>query len=303
MTKRLLVPTLLMALITASSPTAGAAPGVPAFQITAPNGLQSILIGSMHVPHARLRQPSPRVLDDARALVIEHTTEDEKPDLTIAPEVEQARRDGKDTRASWAQSITPQQLQAIQARLACNPATAYSPAALERLLRLRSAKIMSMLAYTPCSPPGAQSRDAILEAGAAARQLPVFTLELQAEVERRRRSLDDRIFVTSLRYALATDVQAGSDKLVEALNQGDFERVAAMVAESTGGETESRSYYEVMVRGRNYAWMPPLRAALDAGRAVVLVGAGHLAGPDGLVSLLRRAGYGVQPTILPTEAP
>ena len=54
-----------------------------------------------------------------------------------------------------------------------------------------------------------------------------------------------------------------------------------------------------MIRGRNALWMPRLEQYLQGGDAVVLVGAGHLAGPDGLIALLRRDGYAVQPVLLP----
>jgi uncharacterized protein YbaP (TraB family) len=291
-----------LSFLTAISPLAhGADAGVPAFQVTAPNGEQSILIGSMHVPHPGLRQPSPRVLDNARVLVIEHTTADEKPDFTLAPEVLAALLDGRDVRAPWAEFITKQHLAAIQARLACNPTTAINTDTLEMLLKLRSARMMATLAYVPCSPAGAFSRDAILEKGAATLGLPIRTLESQAEVEQRRRSLGDQAFVASLKAAVATDIEALYAQMVDALNTGDFDLVATIAARGLDSELESRQYHQVMVRDRNQAWMPALRPALDAGRAVVVVGAAHLPGPDGLVTMLRQAGYSVQRTSLQAE--
>jgi uncharacterized protein YbaP (TraB family) len=289
----------LLSLVVASPIATAVDIGVPAYEIDAPNGKHSILIGSMHVPHPRLLQPSPHVLDNARVLVIEHTTADEKLDLALAPEVLAALAEGRDVRAAWADFITESHLAVIRGRLACNPATALTSDTLEALLKLRSARIMSTLAAIPCSPADALSRDAILETAAATRQLPVKTLESQVEVEQRRRTLGERVYAAALKWAVSRDMDAAYEHLVDALNKGDFDAVAAMSASSFASESESREYHRVMVKERNRAWMHGLRAVLDAGSAVIVVGAGHLAGPDGLVSMLRRSGYSVRLTFLP----
>jgi uncharacterized protein YbaP (TraB family) len=289
----------LLSLVVASPIATAVDIGVPAYEIDAPNGKHSILIGSMHVPHPRLLQPSPRVLDNARILVIEHTTADEKLDFALAPEVLAALTEGRDVRAAWAHFITESHLAVIRRRLACNPATAVNSGTLEALLKLRSARIMATLAAIPCSPTGALSRDAILETAAATRQLPVRTLESQAEVEQRRRALGDHVYTAALKGAVSSDVDADYDRLVDALNKGDFDAVAAMSASFFASESESREYHRVMVKERNRVWMHGLREVLDAGNAVIVVGAGHLPGSDGLVAMLRRSGYSVRLTFLP----
>ncbi len=45
--------------------------------------------------------------------------------------------------------------------------------------------------------------------------------------------------------------------------------------------------------------MLPLKRLLDDGDAVIVVGAYHLAGPQGLPTLLKAAGYTVAPTDIP----
>ena len=284
----------------ASTTVSAADIGVPAYRIETPNGEHGILIGSMHVPHPRLLQPSPRVLDNARVLVIEHTTADEKPDFALAPEVLAAFSEGRDTRAAWASFVTKPQLVAIQRRLACNPATAVSLETLETMLKLRSPRMMSMLAYIPCSPPTALSRDAILETAAATRSIPIRSLELQTEVEQRRRALGDGIYLASFKTAVSSDIEATYERLVEAINNGDFDAVAAIATSVIASEAEREEFRRVMVNDRNRAWMPKLRAALDAGGAVVVVGAAHLPGREGLIAMLRQSGYRVQKTMLPT---
>jgi uncharacterized protein YbaP (TraB family) len=293
--------TTLLALVAASPFASAMDTGVPAYEIHAPNGRHSILIGSMHVPHPRLLQPSPHVVDRARILVIEHTTADEKPDFTLAPEVIAALAEGRDARAAWAAFVTDSDLAAIRGRLACNPATAVDLETLQALLKLRSARMMSMFAAIPCSPAGAMSRDTLLETAAAARQLAVRALESQAEVEQRRRALDDRVYAGALEAELSSDMDAAYLRLVEALNKGDFDAVAAMSTALFRSAEESREYQRVMVQERNRAWMDGLRTELDRGDAVIVVGAAHLPGQYGLVTLLRHAGYDVRLTMLPAN--
>lgn len=56
--------------------------------------------------------------------------------------------------------------------------------------------------------------------------------------------------------------------------------------------------YEHLLAGRNRNWMPMLKRLLDGGEPqLIVVGAAHLVGPDGLVALLRARGYKVLPYI------
>lgn len=61
--------------------------------------------------------------------------------------------------------------------------------------------------------------------------------------------------------------------------------------------------YERLLAGRNRAWLPRLAPRLDGARAqLVVVGAAHLYGPDGLVTLLQQKGYRVQPLPGPADS-
>lgn len=68
---------------------------------------------------------------------------------------------------------------------------------------------------------------------------------------------------------------------------------------ATGAEMKAEfpALYDRMNRDRNRAWIPELRALLDGGGeddALVVVGAMHLLGEDGVVEGLRKAGYRVE---------
>jgi uncharacterized protein YbaP (TraB family) len=77
--------------------------------------------------------------------------------------------------------------------------------------------------------------------------------------------------------------------------EGDAEALHAL-----SGAEMKRDYpalYERMNVARNRAWLPKIRALLDAGGdddALVVVGAMHLLGEDGVVQMLRDAGYTVE---------
>lgn len=56
--------------------------------------------------------------------------------------------------------------------------------------------------------------------------------------------------------------------------------------------------YERLLTERNRAWMPQLKRLLDSGAPqLVVVGAAHLVGPDGVVAMLRARGYKVRPYV------
>lgn len=52
---------------------------------------------------------------------------------------------------------------------------------------------------------------------------------------------------------------------------------------------------EALITARNRRWIPVMEEAMEAGPTLFAVGAGHLPGTDGVLELLRRAGYTVTP--------
>lgn len=75
---------------------------------------------------------------------------------------------------------------------------------------------------------------------------------------------------------------------------GDFDALHANLIEPSR-EQDPRSH-RLLFTERNAAWMVSLEMfAVSDERELVLVGAGHLGGPDGLLEALRAAGYQVRP--------
>jgi hypothetical protein len=85
----------------------------------------------------------------------------------------------------------------------------------------------------------------------------------------------------------ATQVNA----VVDAWRQGDTAALERLLGESF---TEFPELYRLLTTDRNHRWLPTLLGLLQKDQDyLVVVGALHLVGKDGVVELLRRAGYEV----------
>jgi uncharacterized protein YbaP (TraB family) len=83
------------------------------------------------------------------------------------------------------------------------------------------------------------------------------------------------------------------DRLVAAWSRGDLKALDAQALRPM--RRGSPALYRRMIVARNTRWIETLRARLaGAGETVVVVGAGHLIGPDGLPARLRALGYTVE---------
>lgn len=100
--------------------------------------------------------------------------------------------------------------------------------------------------------------------------------------------------IASLRETL-TELETDPDtylKLLRAWMDGD---TAGLERETDSLREASPELYRRLVTDRNAAWAQTLDARLKGhGRSVVVVGAGHLVGADGLPARLRALGYSVQ---------
>ncbi|MEL7541393.1 MAG: TraB/GumN family protein [Pseudomonadota bacterium] len=84
------------------------------------------------------------------------------------------------------------------------------------------------------------------------------------------------------------------DLLVDEWADGDIEGIAKLVANPDGYGFTDAAYQSLLVK-RNEAWVPQIEAMLDEpGSVFIAVGAGHLAGPDSVVTMLRDKGYQIE---------
>lgn len=285
--------------------------GVPAFKITAPNGETSLLLGSMHIPYAGLRQPSTSILQGAKHLVIEHTNTNElplpTPNLanTLEPEVfSNLINTGKLSRANWAKALTNSQVGYLKNNVKCSLSITTDAEAsdyLDILLGLKSPRQISDIAMYPCSKFQQKSRDDIFLQAAIDYGVPIVGLETLAAIENQRNAIPDSIYEKILYETLTERTSQNLSKVVDAFNQGDFLQVKTISLDGYQLPSDRALFEKIMVTDRNHLWMPELCRYLDIGQAVVVVGAAHLPDSEGIISLLKKVGYAVEPVNLPTD--
>ena len=122
---------------------------------------------------------------------------------------------------------------------------------------------------------------------------PVRTVETAMEqigmLESLGPALQDALVVEALRGASSEVNQARS--LFTAWKAGDGPSLEKILVDGTKASPE---IYKVLFVERNRRWIPKIEACLDGARCMIVVGAGHLVGADGLISLLRARGYTVE---------
>jgi uncharacterized protein YbaP (TraB family) len=86
--------------------------------------------------------------------------------------------------------------------------------------------------------------------------------------------------------------KANMAKLVSAWRTGDVPGVEQLVLSELKQEPQ---LYQRLLVDRNKTWLPKIEALFPRrGHALVIVGAAHLVGPDGVVAMLKAKGYTVQ---------
>lgn len=88
--------------------------------------------------------------------------------------------------------------------------------------------------------------------------------------------------------------QVQSAALADAYLAQDLDKLLAVMTDATmGGDSEEEM--EVLIYSRNRSWAEKLKVIMPERACLVCVGAGHLPGEQGLLQLLRNAGYTVEP--------
>lgn len=84
------------------------------------------------------------------------------------------------------------------------------------------------------------------------------------------------------------------DFLVEEWADGDVEGLGILAATPDGAGLSNEAY-EAVFKNRNEKWVPKIEAMLDEpGTIFIAAGAGHFAGPDSVITMLRDKGYTVE---------
>ncbi|MBN2773535.1 MAG: TraB/GumN family protein [Prolixibacteraceae bacterium] len=83
-------------------------------------------------------------------------------------------------------------------------------------------------------------------------------------------------------------------EIVDLYKQKDIEKLGKMLNES---EWEFVGYEGLLIFNRNQNWIPIIENAVSEKPTFIAVGAGHLPGENGLISLLRNKGFTVTPVL------
>ncbi len=91
------------------------------------------------------------------------------------------------------------------------------------------------------------------------------------------------------------DEEAGEgqfDRMVELYKTENIHDMANMMQDEDSGMDSNME--EMLLLKRNRSWIPLMATAMQEKTVFFAVGAGHLGGPEGVVALLRKAGYTVK---------
>lgn len=98
-----------------------------------------------------------------------------------------------------------------------------------------------------------------------------------------------------LKYVKEGDSKAQADKqfeeMVESYKSQDIEKLG----ESINADEGLGGYGDLLLFNRNRNWVRKLKTIMPEKAVVIAVGAGHLAGENGVIKLLRKEGYTVKP--------
>lgn len=102
---------------------------------------------------------------------------------------------------------------------------------------------------------------------------------------------EDELIIKTL--AEVETIPAVLNKMKAAWRSGDTEALNKLGAEEM--KREYPEIYKTLLFNRNHAWLPKIERMLnDKDIELILVGALHLSGEDGLISLLKEKGYQIQ---------
>ena len=83
-----------------------------------------------------------------------------------------------------------------------------------------------------------------------------------------------------------------TEELVEVYKKQDLNKIEELTTKSESGLEQ---YLDLLIYGRNRRWMQALQIALRTKPSLIAVGAGHLPGDQGMLTLLRKAGFTLKP--------
>jgi uncharacterized protein YbaP (TraB family) len=270
---------------------AGAASAAPAMWEVRDKDSVVYLFGSMHVlaPNVRWRT---RAFDHAYAVadrVWFETRADAGPDRIRAL----VDRYGVDPERSLTEKLSPTALATLR------PVLDRSGVALERVERLRPWAAAMMLSVAPMTRAGGQVESGVDVATTQRARIadkPIETFETLEQQLRIFADLPEQAELTYLDDVAREQLSPPRDGVVleRAWLKGDIQRLNSKLVDPM--KAGRPALYDALLLRRNLAWADRLDAVMRQGHGtdLVVVGALHMAGNEGLPALMKARGYTVR---------
>ncbi|MDX1685054.1 MAG: TraB/GumN family protein, partial [Saprospiraceae bacterium] len=89
--------------------------------------------------------------------------------------------------------------------------------------------------------------------------------------------------------------QTGANNQLEELTQIYVDQDIEAMVSTIGDDDQLGKYEKLLVNKRNINWIPVMEEKMKTRSTFFAVGAGHLAGEEGVLNLLKKAGYTIKP--------
>lgn len=168
---------------------------------------------------------------------------------------------------------------------------------LQSLSRMKPAMLMVTLSSLELIKQGVtqQGVDAFYHRQATQDKKPVEGLETVEEQLSYIISMAEGYEDDFIRYSMEDmgKIKTTFNDLVAAWRKGDDQKIDSLMVKEL--KTRMPGLYKKMITDRNGRWMPKIEAYLKTPQSeFILVGAGHLGGPEGLLAMLKKKGYQVR---------
>lgn len=152
---------------------------------------------------------------------------------------------------------------------------------------------MIIVKSLPCPPTEVASYEQTFVAKAAELQVPLNGLETVAF----QMSLFDEVPMAD-QIKMLVETVSDQDKNLQEFNQmvaaykaQDLKQLYSLISESP----QYAQYNDLLLTNRNISWIPKIKTIVNERTTFIAVGAGHLGGEKGLISLLKTEGFQVTP--------
>lgn len=271
--------------------SAGAVSAAPAMWEVRDRDSVVYLFGSMHVlrPDVRWRT---RTFDRAYAAA-DRVWFETRADLPADEVRALVDRYGVDSDRSLTQKLSPTALATLR------PVLDRDGVPLERVERLRPWAAAMMLSVAPMAREGGEAAsgvDAATTRRARTAEKPIATFETFEQQLRVFAELPEQAELDYLDDVAREQLSPPRDgvALERAWLRGDMERLGGRLADRM--RVQRPALYDALLRRRNLAWADRLDAEMrqGGGTDLVVVGALHMAGDEGLPALMKARGYAVR---------